>query len=69
MKSHAEVIEGTAQEVIARLARIPAGERVRATIGRPSLSTIARQLQETAAANGMTEDIHDELLASWKNGR
>ncbi len=68
MKSHGEVIEGTAQEVIARLADVPAGERVRAVIGRPSLSRIARRLQEAAAAHGMTEGIHDELLASWKNG-
>ncbi len=69
MKSCAEVIEGTAQEVMARLARVPAGERVRATVGSPSLSAIARDLQATAAANGMIQDIHDELLASWKNDR
>ena len=67
MRQNAEVIEGTAQEVIERLARVRAGERVRVMIGRPSLTGIARRLQQTAAANGMTQDIHDELLATWKN--
>jgi len=30
--------------------------------GCPSLSLIARRLQATAAANGMTADVHDELM-------
>jgi hypothetical protein len=63
------VIEGTAQEVIARLAGLPAEERVRVMVGRPSLSVIARRLQATAAANGMTEEIHYELLESLKHDR
>jgi hypothetical protein len=61
------VIEGTAREVMAELAHIPAGEHVRAMIGRPSLSVIARRLQTTAATNGMTQAIHDDLLRSLKN--
>ena len=61
------VIEGTAQEIMGRLAEVPPGERVRVVIGRPSLSTIARRLQETAASIGMTDEIHDELLKSLKH--
>jgi hypothetical protein len=61
------VIEGTAREVMAELARIPAGEHVRAMVGRPSLSVIARRLQASAAAKGMTQEIHDDLLRSLKN--
>jgi hypothetical protein len=61
------MIEGTAQEVIAKLALIPAGEHVRVMVGRPSLSVIARRLQATASANGMTAEIHDDLLRSLKN--
>ncbi len=67
MKTHDGVIEGTAQEVMAQLAHVPPGERVRLMVGRPSLSVIARRLQATAAANGMTADIHDDLLRSLKN--
>ena len=67
MKTQDGVIEGTAQEVIAMLAHVPAGERVRVMVGRPSLSVIARRLQATAAANGMTDEVHDELLGSLKN--
>jgi hypothetical protein len=69
VKPEDAVIEGTAQEVIARLAGLPADERVRVMVGRPSLSLIARRLQATAAANGMTEQIHDELLEFLKNDR
>lgn len=61
------VIEGTAREVMAELAHIPADEHVRAMVGRPSLSVIARRLQTSAAANGMTQEIHDHLLRSLKN--
>ena len=67
MTTHANVIEGTAREVMAKLADVPPTERVRVIIGRPSLTVIARRLQATAAANGMTEEIHDDLLRSLKN--
>ena len=67
VKSQGEVIEGTAREVMAKLANLPADKRVRAMIGRPSLSLIARRLQETAAARGMTDEIHDDLMRSLKN--
>jgi len=67
MPTRASVIEGTAREVMAKLADVPADERVRAIIGRPGLTVIARRLQATAAANGMTEEIHDELLRSLNN--
>jgi len=60
-------IEGTAQEVMARLSHIPPGQRVRLMVGRPSLSVIARRLQATASAHGMTDAIHDDLLKSSKN--
>lgn len=60
-------IEGTAQEVMARLTHVPPGQRVRLMVGRPSLSVIARRLQATASANGMTAEIHDDLLKSLKN--
>ena len=62
METQDGFIEGTAQEIMARLAHVPAGERVRLMVGRPSLSVIAPALQATAAANGMTEDIHNDLL-------
>jgi hypothetical protein len=67
MKTQDGVIEGTAQEVMAQLAHVPAGERVRAMVGRPSLSVIARRLQATASANGMTDAVHNDLLRSLKN--
>ena len=69
MKTADKVIEGTAREVIAQLAQVPPGEHVRVMVGRPSLSVIARRLQATAAANGMTADIHDDLLRSLQNDR
>ena len=40
MKTQDGVIEGTAQEIIAKLAHVPAGERVRVMVGRPSLGII-----------------------------
>ncbi len=67
MKTTDRVIEGTAQEVMAKLAHVPAGERVRAMVGHPSLSVIARRLQAIASANGMSEDIHNDLLRSLQN--
>jgi hypothetical protein len=60
------IIEGTAREVIARLAEVPADEYVRAMVGHPSLSLIARRLQATALASGMTDEVHDDLLRSLK---
>lgn len=36
-------------------------------IGRPSLTVVARRMQAAAAARGMTEEIHDDLLESLKN--
>jgi len=67
MKTQDGIIEGTAQEVMAKLAQVPAGERVRVMVGRPSLTLIARRLQATAAANGMTEAIHNDLLRFSKH--
>jgi hypothetical protein len=52
---------------MAKLAYVLAGEHVRVMVGRPSLSVIARRLQATAAANGMTAEIHNDLLRSLKN--
>jgi hypothetical protein len=69
MKLQDRVIEGTAREVMVKLAHVPADERVRVMVGRPSLSVIARRLQATALANGMTDEVHDELLGSLKNDR
>jgi len=69
MAAYGGVIEGTAQEVMAQLAAVPPGERVRLMVGRPSLSVIAHRLHATAAANGMTAEIHDELLKSLKTDR
>jgi len=67
MKSDAGVIEGTAQEVMAELARVPANQSVRAFVGHSSLANIAHQLQAVAAANGITEEVHDDLIRSLKN--
>jgi len=64
-----QVFEGTAREIRTRLAAIPDDERVRVMVGRPGLSLVARKLQGTAAANGMTDAIHDALLQSLKHDR
>ena len=61
------VIEGTAKEIRAELARIPDDEVMRLMLGRPSLTIIARKLQAEAAARGMTEASSDALIASLKN--
>jgi hypothetical protein len=66
MKTQDGIIEGTAREVMAKLAHVPADEHVRVLVGRPSLTMAARRLQATAAANGMTEEIHNDLLRSLK---
>ena len=67
MKTQNGIIEGTAREVIAKLAEVPAGEHVRVMVGHPSLSLIARRLQAAALASGMTDEVHDDLLRSLKN--
>jgi hypothetical protein len=67
MKTQFAIIEGTTREIMAKLAHVPAGERVRVMVGRPSLSVIARRLQATAAANGMNAAIRGDLLRSLKN--
>lgn len=67
MTTAPEIIEGPARDVLAKLAQIPPGEYVRVMVGRPGLSAIARRLQASAAANGMTDAIHDELMGSLKD--
>jgi hypothetical protein len=64
MKAQNGVVEGTAEEVIAKFALLPASTPVRIMIGRPSLSIMARRLQATATTNGMTETVHSDLLIS-----
>jgi hypothetical protein len=66
MKGETTVIEGTARDVIAELARLPGDEHVRVMVGRPSLTQMARRLQAMAAQGGMTDEIHDALLRSLK---
>jgi hypothetical protein len=63
------VIEGTAKEIKAALASIPDDAVVRLMVGRPSLSTIARRLQNESIARGMTDSKHDALIASLKDNR
>ena len=58
------VIEGTAQEIMAQLAQMPPGERVRLMIEHPSQSIIVRRLQATATSNGKIEKINYDLLKS-----
>ena len=67
MATQPGVIEGTAKEIQAALAKMPEDVVVRLMVGRPSLSIIARKLQSEAAARGMTEAQHDELMASMKD--
>jgi len=62
-------IEGTAKEIRAELMRIPDDQPVRLMVGRPSLSVIARKIQDATLAQGMTESVHDELMASLKHDR
>jgi len=61
------VIQGTAKQIKAALAKMPDDEVVRLIVGRPSLSVIARKLQSEATARGMTDAQHDELMLSLKN--
>jgi hypothetical protein len=66
-----EVIETTAGEVAAELARrgIKPDDRVtvtvegQATATRPGLAEIAARMRKTAAARGLTTEIFDSLLA------
>jgi hypothetical protein len=68
-KMEPQVFECTAREIRTRLATMPDDERVRVMVGRPSLAVIVRKLQGTAAANGMTDAIHDTLLQCLKHDR
>ncbi len=61
------VIEGTAKQIKAALAAMPDDAVVRLMVGRPSLSIIARKLQNESASRGMTDARHDALMASLKN--
>ena len=72
MASRTEVIETTAGEVAAEVARrgIRPDERVTvsfeataAASARPKLSEIAARMRKTAAARGLTTEIFDSLLA------
>jgi len=72
MTSRTEVIETTAGEVAAELARrgVKPGERVTVTVqseadtnARPSLVELANRMRETAAARGLTTEIFDSILA------
>jgi hypothetical protein len=71
MASRTEVIETTAGEVAAELARrgVKPDERVtvtvegQATTTRPGLAEIAARMRKTAAASGLTTEIFDSLLA------
>ena len=67
MTIQAGVIQGTAKQIKAALDEMPDDEIVRLMVGRPSLSVIARKLQNEAAIRGMTDAQHDELMASLKN--
>jgi hypothetical protein len=67
MSTQPRVIEGTAKEIKAALAKMPEDAVVRLMVGRPSLSIIARKLQSEAGARGMTDARHDELMASLKD--
>jgi|SwirhisoilCB3_FD_contig_31_15360577_length_366_multi_3_in_0_out_0_1 hypothetical protein len=72
MASRPEVIETTAGEVAAELARrgVKPNERVTVTLEaqtasreRSSLAEIAARMRETAAARGLTTEAFDKLLA------
>ncbi len=67
MTIQAGVIQGTAKQIKAALDEMPDDEIVPLMVGRPSLSVIARKLQNEAATRGMTDAQHDELMASLKN--
>jgi hypothetical protein len=69
MDGNTEIIKGTAKQIREKLQRVPDEAIVRLMIGRPSLSAVARKMQEKALANGMTDTIHDELMASLKTDR
>ena len=71
MASRPEVIETTAGEVAAELARrgVKPNERVtvtveaKATATRPGLAEIAARMRKTAEARGLTTETFDKLLA------
>jgi hypothetical protein len=75
MSSRNEIIETTAGEVAAELARrgVSPSERVKVEIapgkgdqGRRKLSEIAARMRATAAARGLTTEIFDAILAQSK---
>ena len=67
MPTQAGIIEGTAKQIQAALAEMPDDAVVRLMVGRPSLSIIARKLQNEAATRGVTDVQHDALMASLQN--
>lgn len=67
MKGQNRMINWTVREVRAELAHSTADERGRVIVGRSSLTVTAHRLQAAAAARGMTEQIHKDLLNSLKN--
>lgn len=64
-----QIFEGTAREIRTRLEAMPDDARVRVIVGRPSLTGMARRLQATAEANGMTGPIYDALMQSLAHDR
>jgi hypothetical protein len=67
MEPQTGILEGTASQIKAALSQMPDDAIVRLIVGRPSLSIIARKLQGEAAARGMTQAVHDELMLSLKD--
>jgi hypothetical protein len=73
MRSVIETTAKDAAEVLRKLG-LPDNETVRITVGTKAAAyrrflDSASRLQASAARNGMTDEIHDELLASIKTDR
>jgi arginine repressor len=66
MTMQAGVIQGTAKQIRAALDAMSDDEIVRFIVGRPSLSVIARKLQNEVATRGITDAQYNELMASLK---
>ena len=66
INAQTKFFEGTAEQVRRELEHMPDETMVRLMVGRPSLSMVARRLQNEAEALGMTDKIHDELMTSIK---
>lgn len=60
----ANVFEGYAAEIISKLSNAASHRSVGEAGDRPSLSIVARRLHVAAAANGMTEHVHDVLIST-----